>query len=673
MDRLKSMRRGSTSSTSPAPQRRPASRQAVVAKYMHDVITPSIYDKSIAVEPMNRVEPGPAMKELTKVWAGKDRHARPVWIRCTVTNLYGVNVQDQTFKAYIKFEAKFWPLSDDDFGILQGLYEKHGELKDRWINSERTKGRFASAIYLEEETGVHKEILGPRINFVNCIEKEAVDMDEFTISGWRPDNPCLRWNCFFVGTFQEPMELRLFPIDKQPLKICVQTGFSLRKQPVWLLKNPEKPSIVVHQRFVQANQYKLNNELFFAETVSDPSESSEELVFSRLEITMCVYRKPWFWFFQVILPNFLITITMLASYAEDYENLEGRCGITITVLLALVAFRYVISDRTPEISYSTLMDHYMLASMVFALVIIASQTMAKLGLSDLERMKWTFNVSIAEAMVLGSGADYQVGDTSIRTIALPVPMCVALIVWTCYHLLILVVMVTHGFRPWTSCEDGRLQQQKATEGLAKQAAEAAEAATKTEKGARARGLHGGHSGELDELSAISERRFDQSDRSLAPSGRSLPPSGRSLSPERSEWTATLSVASPSEALKEPRQASRLRATANGMAHLSPLVAEPTSRPPLPTESKSPPRWVMDPQGYTPRDPSATLQDHADDLTVAVPRTRGLRATHATAPASARWPLSGPPLRRRQEQQQRQRQVQQQRISESSDETVQFRL
>ena len=155
--------------------------------------------------------------------------------------------------------------------------------------------------------------------------------------------------------------------------------------------------------------------------------------------------------------------------------------------------------------------------------------------------------------------------------------------------------------------------------------------------------------------------------------RSLPPSDRSLSPERSEWTATLSVASPSEALKEPRQASRLRHMANGIPHLSPLVAEPTPRPPPPTESKSPPRWVMDPQGYTPRDPDATLQDHDDYRTAAVPRMRALRATHATPPASAPRPLSGPPLRRRQEQQQRQRQVQQQRIPESSDETVQFHL
>ena len=67
------------------------------------------------------------------------------------------------------------------------------------------------------------------------------------------------------------------------------------------------------------------------------------------------------------------------------------------MLLALVAFRYVISDRTPEISYSTLMDYYMLFSFFFALAIIASQTLAKLGLDfaflgyDFEMRRWVIN------------------------------------------------------------------------------------------------------------------------------------------------------------------------------------------------------------------------------------------------------------------------------------------
>ena len=123
----------------------------------------------------------------------------------------------------------------------------------------------------------------------------------------------LKWNVIFVGTFQEHVELGYFPLDKQPLKIIVSTGYELQKKSgkrVWLLKNPEKPSAVAYSRFVQTNQYKLDEDLLFRETVSSKDESSSQFIFSRLEICMVVYRKPWFWFLDVILPNFLITLNM---------------------------------------------------------------------------------------------------------------------------------------------------------------------------------------------------------------------------------------------------------------------------------------------------------------------------------------------------------------------------
>ena len=299
----------------------------------------------------------------------------PVWVRCTIANLYAIDVREQTFQALVKFEATWWPLTASDYETLNKLYEDHGEtLKDKWVKETDTnRYKHAQKLYLqvgaEEET--HR-IHGPRFTFTNCIE-EKPDSDWFTLEKWRPDHPVIKWNYIFVGTFQEHMELRWFPLDRQPLKILVSSGWDLafsqdpkkaqdpnsvsklRTEPqVWLRKNLELPSVVAHSRFVQRNQYRLAQRLEFKSVKSDHRESSMKVRYSRLLIEMVVYRKPWFWFYNVILPNFLIMLVMIASYAEDVSNFEGRCSITVTVLLALVAFRYVISDRTPEINYSTL-------------------------------------------------------------------------------------------------------------------------------------------------------------------------------------------------------------------------------------------------------------------------------------------------------------------------------
>ena len=318
--------------------------------------------------------------------------ARPTWVKCTVANVFEVKLSDQTFKASIKFEAVWWPLTDKDKKTLDECYERvteRGEkLSDDWVDKDSYEGT-ASKLLLHIDTETVK-IDGPRLTFINCIKKE-VDSEWFTIAGYHPKKPLIKWNIFFVrkfeqprpefeqsqercnnrpltrpvlaarfsqtGTFQEPMELFWFPLDKQPLKVMVQAGWQLqpKDESVWLMKNREGNSIVAHSRFVQRNQYKIAEELIFHETVSDASESATELTYSKLEIQTTVYRKPGFWFWNIIVPNFIIAMTMLSSYAVEANELADRCGITVTVLLALVAFRYVISDRMPEISYSTLM------------------------------------------------------------------------------------------------------------------------------------------------------------------------------------------------------------------------------------------------------------------------------------------------------------------------------
>jgi hypothetical protein len=380
---------------------------------------------------------------------------KPVWIRTTVDNVYEVNMQEQIFKGSIKFEDSWWPLSQADFDQLKKLHEENGELDDDWVVDRELND--CSKLFLKN--GDQKVIIiqCPRLRFINCIER-TVDRAWFTIKTWTPDKPVLKWNIIFAGTFQEHMELGFFPLDKQPLKILVQAGWELqeRDKRVWLMKNLEEPSCIASRRFVQSNQYKLDDRLIFRENYSRPDESSTLKTYSRLDIVMVVYRKPWFWFFNVIVPNFLITMSMLASYGVDYENLEGRCGITVTVLLALVAFRYWISDRTPEISYSTIMDYYMLLSFVFALAIIASQTLAKLGLNV--RWSWSMQGPIMDPKLLGLEAELHVwrfeipyefqGELRAQIIAVPGPLCVYFLIWCGIHVAYLAVFMVHATRPW---------------------------------------------------------------------------------------------------------------------------------------------------------------------------------------------------------------------------------
>lgn len=93
---------------------------------------------------------------------------------------------------------------------------------------------------------------------------------------------------------------------------------------------------------------------------------------------------PRIWFFNVVFPLFIIQGSLVTSYAIE-TGLSDRSGVTITLLLAIVAFRYVVSEKLPAISYLTLIDRYVLSSFGLAAVIIADQTVQGLGLYNEHR------------------------------------------------------------------------------------------------------------------------------------------------------------------------------------------------------------------------------------------------------------------------------------------------
>ena len=321
---------------------------------------------------------------------------REVRVRCTIARLLDINIQCQTFQAYIKFEANWegGAQSREEQTTLLKWYRDNGSrLDNSWISNT---DQHSLVLCNPKDPTRQVRMWVPRLTFINLVTSTG-DVVKFNVHDWKPEEPLLRYNRIFNGTFQERMELGLFPFDKQPLKIELQAGHELRTRKaekaqrsqssrVWLTttETSKRPSIIAWRNFVQGNQYVIDHDLYFNETVTDPNSSSERLSYAKLEIVMMIYRRPWFWLFNVILPNLVLTTSMLASYAEDHENLEGRCSITVTILLALVAFRYVIAERMPEISYSTLMDAYMLLSFGFVLLTILGQTLAKLGMNEME-------------------------------------------------------------------------------------------------------------------------------------------------------------------------------------------------------------------------------------------------------------------------------------------------
>jgi len=108
--------------------------------------------------------------------------------------------------------------------------------------------------------------------------------------------------------------------------------------------------------FVQASEYSLSKRLQIMPSFTPRSESASSHKYSALKVSMRVERRAGYWVFNVLQPLFIVTTSMFASYAFSPDEFSDRCSITLTTLLAMVAFKYVISEKLPNISYATLID-----------------------------------------------------------------------------------------------------------------------------------------------------------------------------------------------------------------------------------------------------------------------------------------------------------------------------
>ena len=153
-----------------------------------------------------------------------------------------------------------------------------------------------------------------------------------------------------------------------------------------------------------------------------------------IDIQMRVRRRPWNWFFNVVFPLFILQGSLVTTYAID-TGLADRAGVTITLLLAIIAFRYVVTEKLPQISYATLIDLYVLSSFVLAALIIGDQTCFGLGLYGEKR---DLRVEIASPFDWVEGAD---GGWTQRQVEIGGPLVHVFLVWVTIHGVIVLAIL----------------------------------------------------------------------------------------------------------------------------------------------------------------------------------------------------------------------------------------
>jgi hypothetical protein len=174
----------------------------------------------------------------------------------------------------------------------------------------------------------------------------------------------------FHGTFAAPMDLHDFPFDHQVLPVEVESlGLTARQMVFSYPGNrhegrgwtvPQKTEEVLGNS-VRLPEWKIEG---IQVRERDMYYKFMDASYSRYRIEVMVSRRSGFYVWKVIAVEAMIVVLSWLVFLMDAGEIGNRSAVAVTLLLATVAFSYVVSGITPRISYLTLLDWFLLGCFV---------------------------------------------------------------------------------------------------------------------------------------------------------------------------------------------------------------------------------------------------------------------------------------------------------------------
>eukprot|EP00055_Hartaetosiga_balthica_P002197 m.3041 g.3041 ORF g.3041 m.3041 type:complete len:413 (+) comp2009_c0_seq1:192-1430(+) len=170
-----------------------------------------------------------------------------------------------------------------------------------------------------------------------------------------------------------------FDIDPIPdlhfeLKECEKHVGSTRS---W---SKERGGLVKHNNGECAVCTKVDKWPFPNHTDSRHAGSGKSYPLAPLSIS--IIRKGSYYLWNVVFPAFLITtasaVSMVTNPEDPKELLDQRMSITLTLLLTLVAVKFVVANDIPNVSYLTWLDTYILWGFVVITLVVVQNVIASL-------------------------------------------------------------------------------------------------------------------------------------------------------------------------------------------------------------------------------------------------------------------------------------------------------
>lgn len=297
------------------------------------------------------------MADEFKEIGGFSKYPNVVGMTCIFTSLSDISEKTDSFAA----------AGELHFRWFEPLALRHKDISDPDDNvSSMLVADCPSA------TALFRAILSPNI-IAGSLELQAADELTFN-SNW--SDGVVDFVVKFNGTWFQQFDLRRFPFDGQYLSIMWKLNFTASGPRFGTLvipdyqfdlNDPTRTSFGFEfgckaLELSEWTQYPAR--ITFGNAHFLPSTGNPMASITLVQVK--IVRKTDFWIFNVILLIFIFVTLGFLVFATPggTDALGDRLGLTFTLLLTIVAFKFVVADKLPNVPYLTVLDKYVNVSII---------------------------------------------------------------------------------------------------------------------------------------------------------------------------------------------------------------------------------------------------------------------------------------------------------------------
>eukprot|EP01084_Bolivina_argentea_P116678 207269_1 len=249
---------------------------------------------------------------------------------------------------------------------IKGVYEKD------WPATQKDKTNWAK--FLDPNNTEIEEYIPdqePAVLWVNCCDYPIYTPILWTKTKSRfrinvDGKNQARWDIRSIWT--EEFEVESFPFDVQDLTM-VFCSEDLPATEARIYPSASKyPSLSVDKTWSPITNFDIDNVDidFKAVDYGENNKPEEVYIYARYRIQV---KRRWKGIvYRIIVWMFMLGLLSWATFAIDYKSIGDRMGFSMTMVLTVVAFQFVISNELPKVNYLTFLDKYNL--FIFGYVVL---------------------------------------------------------------------------------------------------------------------------------------------------------------------------------------------------------------------------------------------------------------------------------------------------------------